>query len=284
MTTNPNELVTYGLGDTDSDTEKNVTQSEPEPESNASSDSRFTDAVSQADPNEIGKKLSIVHKMDRSQKSFSNLYSEKTKVVLTGMDIGSKDKLNFYLQKKLNKLMDRLKILQIKYMSYKRWYDACNISIIIASAMLSVFEAFRNELAIFIEEDSIGEICMNMVPITVSTSITCSAAIIKFKKFQEKMENMQFTREKFILSISKIKNIQESLWFAKDEKAFQAIKDKYISDIYGFYNECNSELERQIKFSDYDKLTEKNIDRDKLQLKYDIIKKKNRESITRINQ
>lgn len=92
-----------------------------------------------------------------------------------------------------------------------------------------------------------------MIPIVVSTSITCSAAIIKFKKYQEKMENMQFTREKVILAISKIKHIQELLWFSKPDD-FESIKQKYVNDIYGFYNESTSELERHIKYSDHAKL------------------------------
>ena len=91
-----------------------------------------------------------------------------------------------------------------------------------------------------------------MIPITFSSTITCTAAIIKFKKYQEKMENMQFTREKVILAISKIKEIQESLWF-NDEKSFPSIKKKYLEDVYHVYNESNSELERHIKYNDYEK-------------------------------
>lgn len=92
-----------------------------------------------------------------------------------------------------------------------------------------------------------------MVPIGISSFITCSAAIIKFKKYQDKMENMQFTREKVILSISKIKHIQEMLWFSTTDN-FDSIKKKYLDDIYSFYNESNSELERHIKYSDHKKL------------------------------
>ena len=91
-----------------------------------------------------------------------------------------------------------------------------------------------------------------MVPLSISSIITCSAAIIKFKKYQEKMENMQFTREKVILAISKIKYVQESLWFSNDDE-FNIIKKKYVDDVYLIYNESNSELERHIKFNDHHK-------------------------------
>ena len=160
-----------------------------------------------------------------------------------------------HLQKKLNKLDNRLRILQMKYKSYKLWYNRFNILIIIISSLLSIIEAFRNELTYLFENDKNKtlKIIFNMTPLTISSSITCLAAIIKFKKYQEKMENMQFTREKVIMAISKIKMVQESLWF-NNENDFENIKKKYLEDVYVIYNESNSELERHIKFNDHHKL------------------------------
>ena len=169
------------------------------------------------------------------------------------MNITTETQFTNHLQLKLDKLSQRLKILQIKYIGYKKWYDNCNISIIIVSALLSVFEAFRNEIIDHIGDNNAGALIFNMIPIAISTSITCSAAIIKFKKYQEKMENMQFTREKVIMAISKIKNVQESLWFNENEDQFDEIKQKYLDDVYIVYNESNSELERHIKFNDHHK-------------------------------
>ena len=186
---------------------------------------------------------------DKIKKELNNQNKQTNKK----MDISSKDELNKHLQLKLDKLGNRLKILQFKYNSYKSWYDKFNIMIIIISSLLSIFEAFRNEIHDEINGNKSLEIFLNMVPIGISSFITCSAAIIKFKKYQDKMENMQFTREKVILSISKIKHIQEMLWFSTTDN-FDSIKKKYLDDIYSFYNESNSELERHIKYSDHKKL------------------------------
>jgi len=57
---------------------------------------------------------------------------------------------------------------------------------------------------------------------------------------------MQFTKEKVILAISKLKHVQEMIWFSKEED-FEKIKLKYLHDIYTFYSESSSELERQLK-------------------------------------
>ena len=89
-----------------------------------------------------------------------------------------------------------------------------------------------------------------MLPITLSSTITCTAAIV-FKKYHIKNGKYEFIR-KVILAISKIKEIQESLWF-NDEKAFPEIKKRYLEDVYNVYNESHSELERHIKYNDYEK-------------------------------
>jgi hypothetical protein len=182
-----------------------------------------------------------------------NHYNNKLK-----MNLKHEIEFKNHLQKKLNKLDNRLNILQMKYNTYKRWYDRFNILIIIISSILSVFEAFRNEIHDNIDENNESlKIMFNMIPIGISSTITCSAAIVKFKKYQEKMEYMQFTREKVILAISKLKLVQESLWFNKDEE-FDEIKQKYLHDVYLIYNESNSELERHIKYDDHTKFFEMN--------------------------
>ena len=104
-------------------------------------------------------------------------------------------------------------------------------------------EATRNELFFLSENNKTWEVIFNIVPLSVSTFITGTAAIIQFQKYQEKMENMQFTKEKVILAMSKIKHIQEMILFHDN---FDNLKKKYFEDIYGFYNESNSEIERQL--------------------------------------
>jgi hypothetical protein len=203
-------------------------------------------------------------------KNPSKLYSNK-------MNIYNDEKFNKHLQFKLDKLKHRLRILQYKYNSYKRWYDRFNILIIVISSLLSIFEAFRNEISSHFTEDEFMEILFNMVPIGISSSITCFAAIVKFKKYQDKMEHMQFTREKVITAISKIKYIQETLWFANTKEDLDKTKKKYMDDIYTYYNESNSELERHIKYSDHSKLNK--INKDNINKNKDNIIQKEKPSI-----
>jgi len=178
------------------------------------------------------------------------------------MVIKHEKEFNDHLNKKLSFLNERLDLLQMKYNEYKKWYDRTNIFIIIISTVLSVFESFRLEVEDLIPPESHGlELFFNMIPIGISSIITCSAAIIKFRKYQEKMENMQFTREKVITSISRIENIKESLWF-NDDNDFDNIKKNYLSEVFTAFNESTSELQRHLKYDDPHKfvknLNEKN--------------------------
>ena len=190
----------------------------------------------------------ITNKKEKRSKSIKTIITEEVEKQ-KNMNIETEKHFKEHLQQKLNKLDIRLKILQMKYNNYKKWYDGFNISIIIVSSLLSIFEASRNELKDHIEKDSPTYIFFNLIPIGISSYITCSAAIIKFKKYQEKMENMQFTREKVLLSISKIKHVQEKLWFSSPEN-FDNMKKIYLDEVYLFYNESNAELERHIKYND----------------------------------
>tara|TARA_B100000902_G_C27084195_1_gene800444 strand:- start:45 stop:818 length:774 start_codon:yes stop_codon:yes gene_type:complete len=229
------------------------------PETNAD-DTDGSDASQNITTINLNEKINKIRKIQENSRRIKDDFVRRNDLY-KDQDIDNKLKMNIqyekdfkdHLQKKLNKLNNRLCILQMKYNTYKRWYDRFNIMIIIVSTILSIFEAFRNEIDDNIQKNQTSLIIIiSMTPISISSFITCSAAIIKFKKYQEKMENMQFTREKVILAISKIKHIQESLWFSKDGE-FDCIKQKYLDDVYIVYNESNSELERHIKFNDHHK-------------------------------
>ena len=132
--------------------------------------------------------------MDKNREGIERLKKDKLRMKIRKHE---KD-FNKHLEKKLEQLSERLDLLQMKYNGYKKWYDRMNIAIIIISTVLSVFESFRLEIQDLIPDDGHGlQITFNMIPIVISSGIFCAAAI-KFKKYQEKMENMQFTREKVI--------------------------------------------------------------------------------------
>ena len=205
--------------------------------------------------NKLQRINTIKEKSKKLKESFvkrNKLYDKNQLEDKRKMNIIYEKDFKDHLQVKLDILDNRLNILQMKYNIYKKWFDRFNITIIIMSSSLSIFEALRNEISDHVTENTPFYFVFNMIPITMSSLITCTAAIIKFKKYQDKMEHMQFTREKVILAISKLNEVKESLWF-NEHKDFKGIKHKYFHDMYINYNESNSELKRHIKFNDYHK-------------------------------
>ena len=87
------------------------------------------------------------------------------------MNIIYENDFKHHLQKKLNKLDNRLNILQMKYNTYKKWYDRFNIIIIVISSLLSIFEALRNQIDDVVVEGTAFYYVFNMIPITISLSL-----------------------------------------------------------------------------------------------------------------
>ena len=95
-----------------------------------------------------------------------------------------------------------------------------------------------------------------MSGILLSSIITFSASILKFKKYQEKMENICKVIEKGTYSIGSLKKIREDLIFCNNKLCFDLIKKRYKDDIYENYININQEIERILKNNDYDKYLE----------------------------
>ena len=96
-----------------------------------------------------------------------NIYSRQTIKDISEefMNIKTDKALNEHLQDKLEKLNTRLKKLQLKYYSYKTWYDRLNIMIIAISSLLSIIEALRNEMIHITEDNKTWTVLFNIIPL-----------------------------------------------------------------------------------------------------------------------
>lgn len=173
---------------------------------------------------------------------------------------------------KIRKLTQSKCILELKYAKYKRCYNFWNISTIILSSSLTLIES--SKLVFLIDTDnsnnSLLENFFVLSPIVLGTVITCSASIIKFKKYQEQMECIYILIDKSIGMLAKLKNKKDEikLLINKSEnlvncKLYKEIKifnknvdtlnENYKSDIIKEYANVYQETERYINFNDYTK-------------------------------
>ena len=92
-----------------------------------------------------------------------------------------------HIKHNLYNLSNRTRILRFKYKKYKKLYDNNNIAIIVISSILTLFSAITNLLQTEIDKSVGVKYIVGLIPIILGGIITLIAAIMKFKKLQEKM-------------------------------------------------------------------------------------------------
>ena len=164
----------------------------------------------------------------------------------------TKHKLKDYINEKKRKLDQSKRILELKYANYKSCNDFWNIGTIVLSSCLTLIESSK---LIFITDETpkLIESVFDLTPIFLGTFITCSASILKFKKYQEKMESLYIVIDKCITMIAKLKNIREEIKLLSDcGEEFNKLKNDYVSNICKEYSTVYQETERYITNQDYD--------------------------------
>ena len=161
-------------------------------------------------------------------------------------DIDAKFKLNEI------KLDRKIKLADKKYKNFKKKYNRLSISIIVLSTTLTIMESVKGEFKEHFPVDSIMDIIFRATPITIGGLITFVGAILKFSKYQEKMEEINNISEKSVVATSKLKTLREKLYFAGEKEVNEIIKE-YQTNIYDEYNICNQEIKKYVKGNDYDK-------------------------------
>ena len=152
----------------------------------------------------------------------------------------------------LTSLSNRDKILQIKLGRYQKKHENLNMFIIFVSTVLGIYETFRVKIDDIIETQFL-DVGTNVIPIILSGIITCTASIIKLKKYQEKSDNIHLIREKVSVARSNLKTVQEHLLFCKDPNELKQIKKIYFKTTFDSYCQAQSYLDKYVKEIDYHK-------------------------------
>jgi hypothetical protein len=160
-----------------------------------------------------------------------------------------KNKFDINICNKLTKLSQKIRIMDKKNSTYKNCFDCVNISIILLSTILTLTESFKNE---FDDHFSIiSKKYLKLSPIIISSIITCSASILKFKKFQEKIELLTKIKEKGVLMITKFKKLKENIYYVETNDNLNKLIKYYNKEIYEQYALIQQEISQCISSKDY---------------------------------
>jgi hypothetical protein len=164
--------------------------------------------------------------------------------------------LIIHIREKKRKMDLFRKILELKYHRYKSCHNFWSVSTILLSSVLTLIESCK---LIFVDDNGDNETAEEFFafsPIFISTVITCSTSILKFKKYQEKMELLNNVIQNCVMMNSKLKNKKELLQLHKscnNKKFLEEFLNTYNEEILIEYCNIYQESQKYIKSTDYDK-------------------------------
>ena len=117
-----------------------------------------------------------------------------------------KESLTVHMCEKRDNLALRLQIMRLKYASYHRVLDRLNLSIIIISSLSAVVESIKAELGLNDPSttDPSAYHFLQLLPVITSCTTGLVAAIIKFRKYNDRLEALGRTIERCIAASSRL--------------------------------------------------------------------------------
>ena len=156
-----------------------------------------------------------------------------------------------YIQDQIQKVKIRSNILRFKYSGYKRLFDFFNIGILLLSALMTLMEALRARFSVDVDAmDTPVSITLGVSPIVISSLVTIASALVKFKKYHTKMENLQRAIQKAIFTIFRLKRIQENAKHLRTDEDLETLIQIYSGEPYDMYVQCQEEMEKNLRYED----------------------------------
>ena len=148
------------------------------------------------------------------------------------------------LDKKKEKLSIKIEILRFKYAEYKKLSDYFNLLIIILSSCITLLQSVNAEL-------KINHYIFTLAPIFISTIIALLAAVIRFKKWGDKMEIISKCISNSILTLKDIKSLKNDIKLSSCKQDMDDILDKYKNDLKYSINQTETDIITNLKFIDF---------------------------------
>ena len=155
-----------------------------------------------------------------------------------------------YVQDNIQNIKIRGNILRFKHAGYKYWFDMFSVSILLLSALLTFMEAMRAASTSASRRWTAPNRSSWVSPIVISSAVTVCAALVKFKKYQVKMENLQRAIQKAIFTTFRLMRVQENAKHMHTDEELDTLIQSYSGETYDMYVQCQEEMEKNLRYED----------------------------------
>ena len=107
-----------------------------------------------------------------------------------------------HVQNKIERLDERMRFVNYKFEDVRFWFRRYSISIIYLATFLTLIEALMNSFDLETIQNNILKNFLKFSPLLLSSLVSLIAAIIKFNKYEEKIEDITRATEKCIITIA----------------------------------------------------------------------------------
>ena len=151
--------------------------------------------------------------------------------------------LNLYedLNEKLLEIRSKRDAVLLSHKDFKKGNDIYNKLIIYLSLLTAFFETVKAQLHLTERNDFVAPMSI-IAPIFLSTLVSIISALLKFKKFPEKMEELIKASEKCNFTILRMRKLLENMSFQPE----QVTKNTYNTEVMTYYRESLDSIEKSM--------------------------------------
>ena len=146
------------------------------------------------------------------------------------------------LTDKLHELRSKRDAVSLNHEDIKKANDKYNKFIIFLSLFTAMFETIKSQYDVEKESNESLYNFTVVTPIFLTTSVGILTALLKFKKFPEKMEELTKASEKCNYCITRIRELQQTLNFEDPEKT----KNSYVKEVLNCYRDSLATVETSL--------------------------------------
>ena len=202
--------------------------------------------------------LEISEDRDRDRDQYQDILddisivSESVKIDLSKLNVETdKTKLILHVEGKIKSMGENMRYVNCKFEDIRISFKKYSILIIYLATFLTLVQALTNTIDLSSITNLFVVNFIKFFPLILSSLISLLAAIIKFNKYEEKIEEITRSNEKCIVTMAKLKAITEELYFCKENDNFQVVTNKYINNVYKEYLDSTTYIEKQLIDKDY---------------------------------